>query len=288
MSGEAGAFGVSDAATCIRVPKDSDDKYARGVLGVVAGSDRYPGAAVLAVEAALRAGLGMVRYLGPRRAADLVLARRPEAVTASGRVQAWLIGSGLDDSGETDPLADDRVSVALEAGAPLVLDAGALPLARDPRARSVPRVLTPHAGELARLTGVERATVAADPERAARDAAVTLDAVVLLKGATTRIATPDGRMLVVAEATPWLATAGAGDALAGILGALVATHARDLALSEIARGADHDRLAELAAAAAVVHGRAARRASAGGPLTILDLCAAVPAVIRGLLDGSER
>lgn len=288
MSGEAGAFGVSDAATCIRVPKDSDDKYARGVLGVVAGSDRYPGAAVLAVEAALRTGLGMVRYLGPRRAADLVLARRPEAVTASGRVQAWLIGSGLDDSGETDPLADDRVSVALEAGAPLVLDAGALPLARDPRARSVPRVLTPHAGELARLTGVERATVAADPERAARDAAVTLDAVVLLKGATTRIATPDGRMLVVAEATPWLATAGAGDALAGILGALVATHARDLALSEIARGADHDRLAELAAAAAVVHGRAARRASAGGPLTILDLCAAVPAVIRGLLDGSER
>lgn len=288
MSGEAGAFGVSDAATCIRVPKDSDDKYARGVLGVVAGSDRYPGAAVLAVEAALRTGLGMVRYLGPRRAADLVLARRPEAVTAAGRVQAWLIGSGLDDSGETDPLADDRVSVALEAGAPLVLDAGALPLARDPRAQSVPRVLTPHAGELARLTGVERATVAADPERAARDAAVTLDAVVLLKGATTRIATPDGRMLVVAEATPWLATAGAGDALAGILGALVATHARDLALSEIARGADHDRLAELAAAAAVVHGRAARRASAGGPLTILDLCAAVPAVIRGLLDGSER
>lgn len=288
MSGEAGAFGVSDAATCIRVPEDSDDKYARGVLGVVAGSDRYPGAAVLAVEAALRAGLGMVRYLGPRRAADLVLARRPEAVTAAGRVQAWLIGSGLDDSGETDPLAEDRVSVALEAGAPLVLDAGALPLARDPRARSVPRVLTPHAGELARLTGAERATVAVDPERAARDAAVTLDAVVLLKGATTRIATPDGRMLVVAEATPWLATAGAGDALAGILGALVATHARDLALSEIARGADHDRLAELAAAAAVVHGRAARRASAGGPLTILDLCAAVPAVVRGLLDGSER
>jgi hydroxyethylthiazole kinase-like uncharacterized protein yjeF len=288
MSGEAGTFGLLDAAACIRVPEDSDDKYARGVLGVVAGSDQYPGAAVLAVEAALRTGLGMVRYLGPRRAADLVLARRPEAVTAAGRAQAWLIGSGLDDSGETDPLAEHRVSVALEAGAPLVLDAGALPLARDPRARSVPRVLTPHAGELARLTGVDRVTVTADPERAVRDAAVTLDAVVLLKGATTRIATPDGRMLVVAEATPWLATAGAGDALAGILGALVATHARDLALSEIARGADHDRLAELAAAAAVVHGRAARRASAGGPLTILDLCAAVPAVVRGLLDGSER
>ncbi|MGY6498360.1 MAG: ADP-dependent NAD(P)H-hydrate dehydratase [Microcella sp.] len=288
MAQSAETFGARDAAACIRVPEESDDKYARGVLGIVAGSDRYPGAAVLAVEAALRTGLGMARYLGPRRAADLVLARRPEAVTAAGRVQAWLIGSGLDDSGDSEPLAEQRVLTALEAGTPLVLDAGALPLARDPRASDVPRVLTPHAGELARLSGVDRATVTADPERAVRDAAVTLDAVVLLKGATTRIATPDGRMLAVAEATPWLATAGAGDALAGILGALVATHHDDLALSALARGADHDRLAELAAAAAVIHGRAARRASGGGPLTILEMCAAIPAVIAGLLDGTER
>lgn len=282
-----------DAAVSIRVPVESDDKYSRGVLGVVAGSDRYPGAAVLAVEAALRTGVGMVRYLGPARAADLVLARRPEAVTADGRAQAWLIGSGLDDApnaagGDPDALAEARVRSALDAGVPLVLDATALPLARDPRARAVPRVLTPHAGELARLTGIDRAAVLADPDAAALDAARTLDAVVLLKGATTRVATPAGRMLVVAEATPWLATAGAGDALAGLLGALVATHARDLVAPASQDDAIADRLAELAATAAALHGAAARRASAGGPFTVLDLCAAIPAVIRDLLAHSGR
>lgn len=277
-----------DAAASIRVPVETDDKYSRGVLGVVAGSERYPGAAVLAVEAALRTGVGMARYLGPARAADLVLARRPEAVTVDGRAQAWLIGSGLDDGGDSEALAEARVRSALDAGVPLVLDATALPLARDPRARAVPRVLTPHAGELARLTGVDRAAVLADPDAAALEAARTLDAVVLLKGETTRVATPAGRMLVVAEATPWLATAGAGDALAGLLGALVATHARELVAPASQDDAIADRLAELAAAAAALHGAAARRASAGGPFTVLDLCAAIPAVIRDVLAHSGR
>lgn len=277
-----------DAAASIRVPVESDDKYSRGVLGVVAGSERYPGAAVLAVEAALRTGVGMVRYLGPARAADLVLARRPEAVTVDGRAQAWLIGSGLDDGGDSEALAESRVRSALDAGVPLVLDATALPLARDPRARAVPRVLTPHASELARLTGVDRAAVLADPDAAALEAARTLDAVVLLKGETTRVATPAGRMRVIAEATPWLATAGAGDALAGLLGALVATHARELVAPASQDDAIADRLAELAAAAAALHGAAARRASVGGPFTVLDLCAAIPAVIRDLLAHSGR
>ena len=86
------------AAGVLRMPTASDDKYSRGVLGVRTGSERYPGAAVLGVEAAHRTGLGMVRYLGPERPAALVLARRPETVTADGRVQAWLIGSGTDAS----------------------------------------------------------------------------------------------------------------------------------------------------------------------------------------------
>lgn len=287
---------LRDAAASIRVPVESDDKYSRGVLGIVAGSERYPGAAVLAVEAALRTGVGMVRYLGPAPAADLVLARRPEAVTADGRTQAWLIGSGLDDGADRgdrggsdhDPFAENRVRSALDAGVPLVLDATALPLARDPRTRAVPRVLTPHAGELARLSGVDRAAVLADPDASALNAARTLDAVVLLKGATTRVATPAGRMLVVTEATPWLATAGAGDALAGILGALVATHARELVAPAGRENAIADRLAELAGAAAALHGAAARCASAGGPLTVLDLCAAIPAVIRDVLADSGR
>ncbi|MBQ9918603.1 MAG: hypothetical protein IJO71_15580, partial [Microbacterium sp.] len=85
-----------DAARTLRRPTDADDKYSRGVVGLRTGSTRYPGAAVLGVEAAWRTGTGMVRYLGPARAQDLVLQRRPETVTADGRVQAWVIGSGTD------------------------------------------------------------------------------------------------------------------------------------------------------------------------------------------------
>ena len=85
-----------DAAAWIAVPTEGSDKYSRGVLGVVTGSDRYPGAAVLGVEGASRTGVGMIRYLGADRPADLVMRRRPEIVTAPGRVQGWLIGSGMD------------------------------------------------------------------------------------------------------------------------------------------------------------------------------------------------
>ena len=114
-------FTTPDAAAWIAEPSASDDKYSRGVLGVATGSDRYPGAAVLGVEAALRTGVGMVRYVGPSRATDLVLARRPEAVPGRGRVQAWLIGSGMDAADRDDALltalaselyAEDRLSAA--------------------------------------------------------------------------------------------------------------------------------------------------------------------------------
>src|SRR6476646_3403586 len=92
----AGSWTLEDAGRVLRRPTATDDKYSRGVVGIRTGSDRYPGAAVLGVEAAWRAGIGMVRYLGPERAAQLVLARRPETVTADGRVQAWVVGSGMD------------------------------------------------------------------------------------------------------------------------------------------------------------------------------------------------
>src|SRR6195952_1616698 len=103
MSAPAGKlFGVDDAKKWIAVPGENDDKYSRGVLGFVTGSARYPGAAVLGVEAALHTGVGMVRYLGPGRPTRLVLQRRPEAVTAEGRVQAWVLGSGQDASERDD------------------------------------------------------------------------------------------------------------------------------------------------------------------------------------------
>ncbi len=271
---------TAEVAALLRVPGPHDDKYSRGVLGMITGSTRYPGAAVLGVEAALRTGLGMVRYLGPERAADLVLQRRPEAVTAVGRVQAWVLGSGMDSgdlSAAEGPDAEsaDRLQAAFASGYPLVVDAGALGALGSARG---PAIITPHARELARLTGGDLETVLADPERAARDAAEQLGVTVLLKGYATHVVAPGEPMLVARSATPWLATAGAGDALAGILGALVATHA---AVGPL----DLAHLARLGAAAAVVHGLAAQRASAGGPVTVLDVCAAVPATIAALLRG---
>lgn len=262
---------AADAAAWITPPVADDDKYSRGVIGIAAGSARYPGAAVLAVEAALRTGVGMVRLDAPPEVGTLVLQRRPEAVLGTGRAQAWLAGPGMDAD---DAEAAARVSAAIVAGVPVVLDAGAAARAGEAAGRSI---VTPHAGELARILGRDRGEVLADPVGAAREASRCLGAVVLLKGATTRVV-HDDEVITVAEAPPWLATAGAGDALSGILGALVATRA--------ARGSlqAHD-LAALAATAAFIHGRAATHASAGGPLTVLDLAAAVPSAVRDLLGG---
>lgn len=262
---------AAEAARWIAVPHADDDKYSRGVVGFVTGSTQYPGAAVLGVDAALHTGVGMVRYLGPGRPTRLVLQRRPEAVTADGRVQAWVIGSGQTPEREADTEA--RIASALAQDVPIVLDGGAF----DLRERvSGPVVLTPHAGELARILGVERAAIVADPEAHAVRAARELGAVVLLKGATTRVADPDGTVLEARSATPWLATAGAGDALAGVLGALVATHHRELA-------EDRTALAPISAAAAVLHGLAAQRASRGGPFPIVELAQELPGTIAGLL-----
>jgi hydroxyethylthiazole kinase-like uncharacterized protein yjeF len=252
-----------DAARHIAVPGPDDDKYSRGVLGVVTGSDQYPGAAVLGVEAALRTGVGMVRYLGPAHATSRVLQRRPEAVASDGRVQAWLLGSGMDHASLGDRALLHR---ALDQGLPTILDGGALELFE--RATG-PVVITPHAGELARLLGVDRSSIDAD---AAVRASAELGVAVLLKGHHT-FAVGGAERLVASSAPSWLATAGAGDALAGILGALVATHEID----------GLDDLARLAATASVIHGLAAERASRGGPLTILDLAAEVSPTVAALV-----
>lgn len=260
-----------DAAGMIAVPEAADDKYSRGVLGVVTGSDEYPGAAVLGVEAALSTGVGMIRYLGDDRPSALVLASCPEVVVTPGRVQAWLAGSGMGDEGPADAAAE-RI---LTDGLPTVLDAGALGLARD---TSGPTVITPHFRELGRLVDADVRDIADDPAGAARSAAASLGVVVLLKGSRTVVAAPDGSTIVCPPATPWLATAGTGDVLAGVLGALVATHAARLADDE-----DGRMLARLAASASVVHALAAERASSGGPFTVRALVAAIPATVAGLL-----
>ena len=262
---------ADDAAQHIAIPAEHDDKYSRGVLGVITGSDQYPGAAVLGVESALHTGVGMVRYLGPQRATDFVLQRRPEAVSSEGRVQAWLLGSGMDHA-VREHASLKRMNEAVAQGLPTVLDGGAL----DLHAKAAgPVVITPHFGELGRVLGVPALDIAAQPAAWARKAADQLGVTVLLKGHTTYIAGP-GISLSTETAPTWVATAGAGDALAGILGALVATHSKQIV-------SDETYLAQLAATAAVLHGLAAHRAGAGGPLTILGLCAALPATIAALV-----
>lgn len=273
-------WSVDDARAWLRMPQAADDKYARGVVGLVTGSDAYPGAAVLGVEAAHRSGAGMVRYVGPRRAADLVLARRPETVAGTGRVQAWVLGSGTDASHRSASLRS-TLHGALADGVPAVLDAGALDLVR---VGAGPRLLTPHAGELRTLLAasgvdVERSAIASDPERWAREAASRTGTTVLLKGARTVVT--DGERVVVVEApTHWLATAGTGDVLAGVAGSLLAARA-DAVL------ADPAPLVDLGATAAWLHGEAGARASRGGPLVALEVAEHVADVVRDVLADDQ-
>jgi ADP-dependent NAD(P)H-hydrate dehydratase / NAD(P)H-hydrate epimerase len=272
MKTEYAPWTADDAAAFVAVPGDNDDKYTRGVLGVITGSTMYPGAAVLGVEAALHTGLGMVRYLGPDRPSSLVLSRRPETVTANGRVQAWLIGSGIDQLKGSE--SEKWMTEAAAQDVPLVLDGGALELYSRARGSVV---ITPHFRELSRIVDRSAEDIARDPGSAAGEAAEQLGVTVLLKGHTTYVASPDGLRLSASLAPNWLATAGAGDALGGILGALVATHAERVS-------ADPSELARLAATASVLHGLAAKRASRGGPLTVLDLAVEVSATVAALLD----
>ena len=274
----------SDTARLLRVPTTADDKYSRGVVALRTGSDAYPGAAVLGVEAAWRTGAGFVRYVGGGRAADAVIARRPETVAAADvgrtRVGAWVIGSGTDAEHRD---ADDARALdhILRGMSPVVIDAGALDLARSATA---PRILTPHAGEFARLRthlGMPEAgtgmRTTAERTDAVSETADALSAVVLLKGATTLIANPGGPVLSVSSAPAWLATAGAGDVLAGMLGALVAADPTAP-------------LAEVAASAAWLHGWAATLASeatggrAGHPIVAMDVAESIPVAIGDLLS----
>ncbi|WP_458781453.1 NAD(P)H-hydrate dehydratase [Arthrobacter sp. D3-16] len=279
-------LGDTDIASLLPNPARRAHKYSRGVLGVVAGSADYPGAAVLACRGALAAGVGMIRYLGPPEVADLIRQSCPEVVCSTGtvaenRVQAWLVGSGM---GPGDHEQLQRSRDAVESGLPVVADAGALPAL--PVALPPHVVLTPHAGELAALLerlGIEgdRAAVEAGTLGAARQTAKLTGATVLLKGATTLVAAPSGDMYSQADGTPWLATAGSGDVLAGVIGALLAQAGSDVGRT-LKLGPEEDgRWAVLAALGAALHGRAGRAASDscfGGPVTAGGVADALPQI----------
>jgi hydroxyethylthiazole kinase-like uncharacterized protein yjeF len=198
-------------------PGAASDKYARGVVGLDAGSDEYPGAGVLATYGAVHAGAGMVRFLGADRPADLVRGLLPNVVFSPGRVQAHLLGSGWGDR----PDGADVVAAALDTGLPAVVDADGLRYLPD----HVPAtwLLTPHAGELARLLDRDRGWVSEDPHRAVREASARTGATVLLKGASQLVATPGHGWVGIAVPGPaWTAQAGSGDVLGGICATLLA------------------------------------------------------------------
>lgn len=201
-------------------PNRDSDKYRRGVVGVIAGSAQYRGAAVLAVGGAVSGGAGMVRFIGSGEVADGVRARWPEAIVSdavesAGRVQAWTVGSGIG----AGRLAEAKA--ALDSGVPVLVDADGLQ--HLPERFEVPALLTPHAGELARMLSVGRIDVESRRLYYAHEAAKRWNATVLLKGSTTVTAALDGRVRVNATGTSALATAGSGDVLAGLCGSLLAT-----------------------------------------------------------------
>jgi ADP-dependent NAD(P)H-hydrate dehydratase / NAD(P)H-hydrate epimerase len=269
-----------DAAQCIITPSDLDHKYSRGVLGLITGSAQYPGAAVLTTAAASATGVGMVRFHSSSGLAHLVLHTTPSAVVQPGKVAAWLVGSGVDAkkySDFTTYLRHRWFKLIRLQSVPTVLDAGALSMAGT---LEQPTVITPHSGELAQLLlsrGVQVSAegIEGDPKKWVQIAADTLGVTVLLKGATTYVAN-DQLLLQLPEATPWLATAGSGDVLAGILGALVATNAIEILN-------DYNHLARVAASAAYIQNQAAVRASAGGPINAEAIIAAIAPVIAQLL-----
>ncbi|GGX66865.1 bifunctional NAD(P)H-hydrate repair enzyme [Streptomyces anandii JCM 4720] len=266
---ELEALQHADVAALLPLPAAESDKYRRGVVGIAAGSARYPGAAVLAVSGALRGGAGAVRYVGP--AGQAVVARFPETLVSdqgphrAGRVQAWVVGPGAGDDAAT-------VAEVLDADVPVLIDADGLRLAdRDAvRARSAPTLMTPHAGEAAALLGVAREEVEGARLSSVRELAARYRATVLLKGSTTLVADPDGGPVRVnPTGTPWLATAGSGDVLSGLAGSLLAA-----GLSTRDAGS----------VAAYLHGLAGRYAADGAPLGAHDVAEAVPEAWRDVRD----
>ncbi|MDB5717706.1 MAG: carbohydrate kinase, YjeF-like protein, partial [Sphingomonas bacterium] len=245
-------------------PRPDDHKYSRGMVAVVGGS--MAGAALLAATAAQRAGAGYVMLAGGAGAGGplaLVHGAAPDAgalgrLVEDRRIGALVIGPGLG----RDAQARACLEVALAAGRPLILDADALVLlAGDPtRLAALPTrpILTPHEGEFGHLFG----EIAGSKIDRARVAAARSGAVVLLKGADTIVADADGRAAIGPPAPAWLASAGTGDVLAGIAGAM------------LARGLDSF---DAACAAVWLHGEAAGRAGPG--LIADDLAAQLPGLL---------
>lgn len=307
--------GTMAAAMAVPAPGFAQDKYARGVVGLVAGSDTYPGAGLLATRGALAAGVGMVRLNSTRRVQDLVLADQPGVVTVGGRIQSALIGPGLDDERREDAL--ELAQFCGRSGMPLVIDAWALDLVPELLGSLRPdvTVLTPHYGEAARLLGLlgqatTKAQIGAHPLRFARALHDATGCHVVLKGPVTIVCSDavarartqaggrggDGgeespqtadtrrtsgcRASVSPAGTPWAGVAGSGDVLAGLIAGVLARPEPTAPSGEAnALPVTMERLA----AAVWLHGRAARLAAdrhrGRAPIQAADIAAQIPRVL---------
>jgi len=277
---------AADVAAMLPHPSAESDKYRRGVLGLVAGSEQYTGAAVLSAGGAIKSGAGMVRLVSAAPAIAVVRQHWPEAVVttydpgrpgeaieAAGRVQAWAIGPGIG-TGDT---AHELLATVLDTDVPVLIDADGLTVLtahRELLPRRGPTLITPHAGELARLLKADRDDIEAQRLHYATAAAAELGITVLLKGSTTVIAEPDGSLPVWVNSTGtnWLATAGSGDVLSGLIGSL------------LAQGLNPP---EAAAAAAYLHGIAGRLAADDAPIGASDIVTAIPAAFRASTGGGD-
>lgn len=244
------------------VPSAESHKYLRGVVGIEAGSPAYAGAAHLCVAGAQAGPAGMVRFVGEAELAARVVDRAPEVVAGRGQVQSWVVGPG-------GPGGDEALAAALSDGVPVVVDAAAL--SHLPERLRPDVLLTPHAGELARMLDVEREAVEADPLAHARAAAERWDATVLLKGPRTLVVPPEGAVRATMAGTPWLGTAGSGDVLAGFIGSLLA--------------AGLDAL-EAGSLGAFLHAVAGARAARSGPFVARRLADELPRVLGDFLAGT--
>ena len=222
----------------------ASSKFSGGHVLVVGGSRGLTGAVCLAATAAARAGAGYVTALVPSSLEAIFEVKLTEVMThrlpdhdgalrveaaqlaiaqAARHPGALVLGGGL---GAAEGTRDMAVELAEECPVALVLDADGLNAfagqARWLRPRGAPTIITPHAGELARLLGVERTVIERERLAQARLAAAQTGAVVVLKGDDTLVVAPDGRVAVSPGGAPGLATAGTGDVLAGVCGAVLA------------------------------------------------------------------
>ena len=301
MAEQIPLFNPQSAREFLFAPSADEDKYRRGVVGVVAGSDTYPGAGLLTTFAASNTGVGMVRLNSTRRVEDLVLHYAPGVVTVGGRIQSGVIGPGCTNERYDD--CRELAQFCIDSKLPLVIDAGALDLVRslvdyaDAHSRCLSRaILTPHHGEAARLLTqfghqLSRADVDADPATSAKELASLTGAIILLKSATTLCSylhhdqgNRTQEIISIPQETPWAGVAGSGDVLAGTVAGIAAGFQARAERRQGNPSISEAECATLASLGAWVHAQAALRASAVSegkvrPIQAIDIARALPEII---------